>query len=89
MKHLFPLKGKITQDIIDNSNINDGNTCIGANTLRAALGDHLNLGSFLCWGAIDGNILTSSGEILDIDTEGSINFMQVTEPRDVTFIIIN
>ena len=84
---LFPLKGRITQEIIESSDIGDSDNCIGANTFRKAIGDNISLFQDTGWGTDIGHMVLIDDTIVDIGTEEDIDMMEVVEPRDVTFII--
>lgn len=87
-KLLFPLKGEITQEIIDSANIFDIANCIGALTLKSALGENLQLvESKSLWGSYTGFINLVDETKVSIGTIENTNFMNVTKPQLVTFII--
>lgn len=90
-KSLFPLKGIITQDIIDNANISSINNCIGSLTLKAALGDNIDL--LDCSGGLWGNSYGSNhikdGGFVRITTTDGVEMMGVNKPMEVTFIVID
>lgn len=86
---LFPLEGRITEDIIKNSDVNDSYNCIGTNTLKAALGEKVvrELHPSM-WGNSIGSICSRdySWEV-NITTKESVFMMAVSQPQDVTFIV--
>lgn len=79
---LFPLKFTITQEIIDMSSPLNAYTCIGANSLRIALGDFAN-GRNIMWG----NTLGSLDELW-MTTEENIAMPLLKSPVQVTFIVM-
>lgn len=85
IKALFPLKAMITQDIIDNSDVNDCTDCIGANTLKSVLPEELKKYAQWCityeWGKY------GTDELICITTIEGVDMMKITEPMEVTFII--
>lgn len=87
-KALFPLKGEITQEIINTANTFDYGNCIGALTLKAALGVDIELVDSVIsiWGSRNG-IQRIEGIPVAVTTIGGINMMRVTEPQSVTFIL--
>lgn len=86
IKALFPLKGQLTQEILDNSNTMDIYSCNGANTLKQSLGD---IGeNVVTWGAWFGIINEYSTKDFKIGTLEDLDFMYATEPQEVTFILI-
>jgi hypothetical protein len=93
LKDLFPLYGNITQEIIDSAKIYNSQRCIGALSLRSALGHYTEKHNFtMSCGGYSGNlILNLNDENSDIyvrlTTEEKVNMMKITEPQLVTFII--
>lgn len=85
----FPLEFEITQDIINNADVYDIDNCIGALSLKKALGfEHVT------WAADTGSLHYNDKEnslcfVDTISTEEGINMMEVTEPQKVTFIVQN
>lgn len=87
---LFPIKGYLTQEIIDKADIGNTANCRGALTLKAALGDNLKyFKQDSMWGAITGTVSVISGGEFDITTKEGINFMTTNEPQDVLFYVCN
>ncbi len=87
LSEVFPLKGFITQEIIDKSNVNDTSNCIGTNTLKEALGENTNLFDYIGWARHSGaNSSIEKGSIRITTVEG-IDLMEVKRPQEVTFII--
>lgn len=99
---LFPLKGEITPAILQKADRRDTKRCVGARTLRAALGEqfatyfsgkggaevlHDPEADYFGWGAYCGNVRTRQGGEYLIGTEEGLQMMEVTEPQAVTFII--
>ena len=79
-KKLFPLKGKLTQEIIDNADINSILRCRGARAIKEAL----NSDNFdISWGRVDGFI-----NYYPVTTIERIDFMKQETPMEVTFILI-
>ena len=87
MKDLFPLKFRVTQQIIDeeSKNIYLPNCCIGALSLKEALKYNKEF-YHISWGVENGDILTDRVHFR-ITTKENINFMQLGIPQEVTFII--
>lgn len=83
-KSLFPIKAKITQEIIDTAELYDNKNCIGAKALREVLPEKFKLKAD--WGA-DNTVILIEGYRVYLTTEERINLMKVTEPMDVTFIL--
>ena len=81
IKALFPIKAKVTRNIIKSSIIENSKNCIGANTLKSAL-----LGKML-----DDKVrwMWQSGFIdcVRITTVEGIDFMCIRKPTEVTFIV--
>jgi uncharacterized protein (DUF1919 family) len=90
-RSLFPLKGMITQEIIDNSDRYCSNNCVGALTLKAALGENFEL---ICvnvglWIDVTGYVLTKDNYTTRLKTLEEIPMMKVLEPQEVTFVLDN
>ena len=79
---LFPLEAWITPAIIEVADVNNATECIGALTLRSALGLSLVVG----WVTYSGVIFTDDAPV-DVTTYERINMMKVTEPQKVTFVL--
>lgn len=86
IKGLFPLKGKVTKAILKEANVRDIHNCIGAVTLRKALGEHLFITTDIQWGDYYG-ILKVDGQWVRITTEGRIAMMDIKKSTEVTFIL--
>lgn len=87
IENLFPLKGKITQEIIDKADTMDPSNCIGALTLGAALeGKITKEDSIISWGVYTG-LNEINGQAVRLTTEEDIDMMDVIKPQKVTFII--
>lgn len=85
--NLFPLKGEITQEIINKANVKNPYACIGALTLKAAL-DKAGVNSNVSWAHHSSYSTTIEGQSLGIiTTEQGINMVKVTTPQEVTFIM--
>lgn len=93
---LFPLKGYITQEIIDSAEVTHPGKCIGAMALRNALGENINLihkkWRDNIWGYKNGQQIISVPEGADFDSVrlGTIEGIDLTEvrtPMEVTFIL--
>lgn len=87
---LFPLKGKVTKEIIEVANITDPFSCRGARTLRTALenaGVVINKdgGDYVLWARHSG-IIQINGENLNVYSEG-VDLMSVLEPMDINFTL--
>lgn len=87
IKDLFPLEGKITQDIIDKADRWDPRKCVGALTLEAALFTRLKKEDFtISWATIIGHPMIL-GECQTITTKEGIDMMEINKPQKITFII--
>lgn len=77
LKSLFPLQGKVTEDIILNSVRREIYNCPGANTLRQALLDKgVTLGEYeIYWGVNYGFIKLGDNHEFKIKTVEEIDFM--------------
>ena len=82
---IYPLKGQVTQEIIDKAVLSDMFSCIGALTLKQAL---IDIGFDVTdpkykpkWGV---NIGWVGGTVVCTDTY--LSLMAVKEPCEVTFI---
>lgn len=88
---MFPLKGIITEEIIAKADVRNIHACIGALTLQAAFNrSGINgIGRWAaytsCSSAIEGVEIAKHG--YEITTEEHIDFMQVTHPQEVMFIL--
>lgn len=87
LSEVFPLKGFITQDIIDKSVLMDTTNCIGANTLKEALGENINLFDYIGWAIHSGANSSKERGSVRITTVEGIDLMEVKRPQEVTFII--
>jgi hypothetical protein len=83
---LFPLKGSITQKILDNSDVIDTGNCVGYNTLHEAFGEIEFEKGAMSWGNTSGSIRLDDGS-LHLTTEDKTQFMNVEEPTEVVFVI--
>lgn len=83
-KALFPLKGIVTQDIIDNANVLSVVKCIGAQSLRNALPEKFK--NYTSWGKVDGT-MTIGLDYLTVGTIENIDMMEVKKPIEVTFVV--
>ena len=86
---LFPLKGEVTQEILDNADIHDTGNCRGAQALKAALGDNLQyFDEHNMWGTTYGRVYLKDGNTFRLTTEEGYEFMHgITAPCIVTFIV--
>lgn len=90
---LFPIKGKITQEIIDTADVNDINNCIGSKTLKSVIPKKFH--KYIIWGDSFAQINLGDGPVklstmesyIFISTENSTNFMDVIKPTNVTFVL--
>jgi len=86
---IFPLKGQVTRKIIIDAHVFNPLSCIGALTLKAALGDNVNLFKLLVWGSdISYNsLLDGTSVIIRSKTESgdSICMMNIKKPTTVYF----
>lgn len=84
IKSLFPLKAKVTQEIIKKANISISSNCIGALTLKSVLPEdlhrHIHWG---CWNGVYCDLLN----YIEITTENGADFMDMTKETDVVFIL--
>lgn len=85
IKALFPLKGQLTQSVLDKSKIVDIFNCNGALTLQEATGKPF--GYKIYWG-IKRGFIESQENTIQIGTEEDIDFMDARKPQEVTFILI-
>lgn len=89
---LFPLKGQLTQEILDKANIHDINKCNGALTLKAALPEGMQ--DYVTWGVYTGVVYTNKkkqdtiGSHAVISTLEDLDFMDATTPQEVTFVLV-
>lgn len=81
---LFPLKARITKEIIESAKVFNARNCIGALTLKSVLPDELK-GS-ASWGSRS-SCSTFERFGLIVTTEEGIDMMEVKNPRNVTFIL--
>lgn len=83
IKDLFPLKGNVTEEILQNKNLYNTEDCTGARTLKAALSKAgVNINDFdIRWGTHTGTISRSGKEIIVTST---FNMMRVEKPLEVT-----
>lgn len=89
---LFPLKGKVTKKIINNSDKYDVNNCIGVQTLKNAMGNKLKLtgGKEAMWGCDSGGFFKKGDDtILEsyYVTGGLVNMMKIKKPTHIIFKI--
>lgn len=80
IKALFPLKAKVTKEIIINSEIINLSNCIGANTLKQSIPKEYNCS--IIWANSHGYL---NG--IRVTTKENLLFMRVTEETEVTFIV--
>lgn len=85
-KALFPLKGRVTQEIIDEADIDDWQNCVGALTLSEALGENIQLVDKINWGN-DRGFPKVDKETVILTTKEKYNMMGITKPVDVEFIL--
>lgn len=86
IRALLPLKGNLTQEIIDTSKYHNPLDCPGRNTLKAALGE---LGSHiqLTWAGDTGTVYDKNiHEWIILTTVQKINFMR-SKPTEVDFVM--
>lgn len=82
---LFPLKGYISQEIIDASDPQDIQRCQGARTLKAALPEEFE--GLAMWAYSAGSIHID-GYYLGVTTKEVVDFPSVKKPKKVTFILV-
>jgi hypothetical protein len=90
IKALFPLKGRVTEEIIKNSDPIDWEDCPGANTFREAIGDKLPQGYCIKWTNTNGAICREGTRYdvgIIVTTVEGVGMLHVKEPQDVTFIL--
>lgn len=92
---LFPLKGTVTKDIIENSDVYKSSNCIGVWTLKAALSN--NLQPFedveFLWGSYSGGVFkkesSNNGKTIFISSYAesgeSLDMMKIERPTTVIF----
>lgn len=91
-KALFPLKTKITKETIDevlkNGNLWSTGKCIGALTLKKALGKNVSLldNPNDIWGLSNGT-MSVGGVDITLTTKSGKNMIDVRTPRQCTFIL--
>lgn len=83
---LFPLKGKLTKEILRKAKKWNPEECAGALTLRAAIGDKYPKEEYLAWGTTWGEMGTYNTGI-DVTTEENYDFFNADTEREVTFIL--
>ena len=94
---LFPLKGELTGEILENTKATRHNPweCAGVKTLIAALGenappikndDYSNDQDYVAWFSEDGRIYVD-GSYIGVTTEEDIDFVKAIYPTSVTFIL--
>lgn len=84
IKALFPLKAKVTKEIINNSDTSETFNCIGANTLKQALPQSNE--TEVLWGNWSGNVYVNN-QSFEVTTKENLMFMGVKEEIEITFII--
>ncbi len=89
---LFPITRNVTKTIITKAqgHLYDGARCIGALTLKAALGANFKDKDLIqegIWGASYGELKFVDGTRLTITTEEKLDMMEITTPTKVTLII--
>lgn len=83
---LFPVKARLTKEILDNSDTIISTNCPGANTLKSVLPAELHKN--ICWLSVTGYIIMYGvGSDICITTSEAVEFISATEEQDVTFII--
>lgn len=85
IKSLFPLKAKVTQEIINEGHrdrMNRGK-CIGARSLKSVLSPEIH--NLVEWRVMDGNIYTYKPVLVYADK----NPMRITAPTEIEFYILN
>lgn len=85
IKSLFPLKAKVTQEIIKESYRDRMNRsrCIGARSLKSVLPPEIH--NLVEWRVMEGHIYTSHPVLVYADK----NPMRITEPTEIEFYILN
>ena len=93
MKIQFPIKFTVTEEIIKAANIFNATNCIGALSLKAALGKNSDLCNSWCSGyghlRWDNRLGDLAGtEVWSVNDKGeSINMMEITHSREVIFTL--
>jgi hypothetical protein len=83
MKPVFPLKFKVTNEILDYAIPGDMTTCIGARALQAALMDCFY--TRITWCAFGGHIYVKNRKYA-VSTKEQVDMRKIMRPRNVTFI---
>ena len=86
IKALFPLKAKVTKEIIEEAQILNSRKCIEALTLKSVLPEKLK--SLASWGTVN-TANTFLKYDLTVTTIERVNMMTIKEPCTVTFILEN
>jgi hypothetical protein len=86
LKALFPIKVKITKEIIEEGrkSLWDTSRCIGALTLKSVLPEEFK--DRATWGVYTGGVSYSK---IRVTTEEGIDIMEVKKPRTVNLILSN
>ena|SRR5688572_1691033 len=86
-KVLFPLEGQVTQDILSNARLLNPWECIGALTLKAALGEEVvSKIQDISWRNWDGCVRLGN-DYINIGTQENIPVIDIKQPQELTFII--
>lgn len=82
---VFPLKAKLTKEIIENSQPHNPLNCPGHNTLEKAFEENGIKAKVKGWGRTDG-FVEMEGVTFTVYTKGDVDMME-SRPRTVTFLI--
>lgn len=80
-KALFPLKARVTKEMISKANLSSINNCIGAKTLKSIFPNNK-----CTWGNWCGSVVVEDEQIL-LTTIDNIEVMDIVEPQEITFIL--
>jgi hypothetical protein len=87
---LFPIKVKVTKEMIDEANVNNIYNCIGAKALKAAIPNIAKNKRFeIIWGTSNGYVLLADSDKivgLEIENKEGINLMRIKKPKTITLI---
>jgi len=85
IKALFPIKVRITKEMINSAKLYNVRYCIGAKALKKALPNIAKHKDFdIKWGVYSGRILNTKDNY-DISIATNIDMMEIKQPKTVTF----
>ena len=82
---VFPLKAKLTKEIIENSQPHNPLNCPSHNTLEKAFGENGIEAKIIGWGRTDGFVVMEN-VTFTVYIKGEVDMMK-SPPRTVTFLI--